>query len=509
MLYNIFLRGIAGMISVVSPKRARMYLQEQERYRSYNAARRPAYNRKWRPAQTSAAQEIKQDWQDVTNAARDLCINNSHAAGLKRRYVIGLIGEGSWPRPKVLNQNAPNKYDFDRELNEEILNRWERFAPHACANGDSFYQLLRVVASHLFHDGGLLVRKVIKRDARGTRLVFEPIEVDRLDKTADVDDDGKGNRVVSGIQLDQYNEPIGYWILSKHPGDGMGESIFVPADQIVHIYDRSRASAISGITRLAPAIINMHNIGMYRQDTMALARVATGYGVFVETNYPEDLADEVAEADEDDRQYENVTVGGVHYLRRGEKISQTKPENPGTQYEPFVRSELRSASVATGMSYEAASNDGSQTNFAGSRQMLLFERAMYRYDFAILEETALNPMYKWFLEFESDFNGLAMPGYDEQPQRYLRVQWSRPKVEWVDPLKDIKAVSEEVRLGGSTLTDYAESRGRDIEEIVATKKYEKELFEQAGIYVGDDVGVPANSRIEQEDEEEDAEQEQK
>ena len=151
--------------------------------------------------------------------------------------------------------------------------------------------------------------------------------------------------------------------------------------------------------------MNFHNIGKYRADTMSLARTALGFGVFVQTEFPEDnfASTATADTDADGREYEFVTPGGIHYLRPGETINQVKPENPGTQYEPFLRAELRGASVGAGMSYESVSNDGSQTNFSGTRQMLLFERALTRYTFAIFEEKFYSRVYRWFIEFEKDF----------------------------------------------------------------------------------------------------------
>ena len=135
------------------------------------------------------------------------------------------------------------------------------------------------------------------------------------------------------------------------------------------------------------------------------------------------------------------------------------------------------------MSYESVSNDGSQTNFSGTRQMLLFERALTRYTFAIFEEKFYSRVYRWFIEFEKDFGKpvLNLPGYEQDPNRFLRCAWSRPKTEWVDPLKDAKAAKEEIAMGVNTLTEFCETAGRDIEEVVATRKYEKELFEKAGV----------------------------
>jgi len=483
-MYDTIARIIAKSLALVAPGYAKKYYQEHMLLRAYTAADRDKSYKNYKPAQSTGAQEIVQSWQTVTNMTRELDRNNSHVVGMKRRFVAGLVGEGSWPRPKILKENPASMYDFDVEKNSDILQRWENWAPEAGANGDSIYQLQRLAGNHFFIDGGILFRKIyIPGENKKKKLAIEPIELDHLDR--DKDTDTPELRIVNGRQLDKYNKVVGYWLKPRHPAEQQTESVFVPAADIIDLYDRNRASDIGGISRLASGAMNFYNVGMYRADTMKLARTALGFGVFVESDDPGAFfGDENEETDDGGNQYQYITPGGVHYLRKGEKINTVKPENPGTQYEPFVRTELRAASVGAGMSYESVSNDGSQSNFSSSRQMLLFERAMMRYTFAIFVERFYSRIYRWFIEHEMDFGSpkpLILPRYEENPQKYLRVSWSRPKTEWVDPLKDAKAGKEEVDMGINTLTDLCETAGRDIEEVVATRKYETELFKAAGL----------------------------
>lgn len=479
MIYDFTTKLIAKTIGLFAPGIARKYLHEHSICRMYEAARNNGANSRFRPQQSSGAQEIHTSWQSVTNKIRALDRDNSHVAGMRRRFVASLVGEGAWPRPKILKNNAENKYDYEAEINNQILERWELWAKDACANGDSVYQLQRIAASHFFIDGGLLIRRVIVDG----KLRLEPIEFDNLDRNKDCDD-GR-IRIVDGKELDEFNRVVAYWIKPRHPAELDTESRRISAEDVIDLFDRERASSVSGISRLACSTMNFYNIGMYRADTMKLARVGTGFGVFVETDFPDEYFQNGAPTDQEDNVYDYIIPGGIHYLRPGEKIAQVNPENPGTNYAPFLKAELQSASVGAGMSYESVSNDGSNTNFSGSRQMLLFERAMIRYTFAIFEERFYSKMYEWFIEHEVYFNGLRMPDYENKKAHYLRASWSRPKTEWVDPLKDANAAMTEINMGANTLTEFCENAGRDIEEVVATRKYEKELFEKAGLIVSE------------------------
>lgn len=480
--YDTVTRTVARLIGIVAPESAQRYVANRYALRGYLAATNKGVDRAFRPAQTSGAQEITESWQSVTNKSRALDRDNAYVSGMRKRFVAAVVGEGSWPRPKTFKKS---RFDLNKELNTMILWLWEHFSKDACANGDSIYQLQRIAAKHYFVDGTFLIRKVFIAGADGKKtLKLEGLEADHLDTMKDVDDGV--NRVVNGIKLDQYNKPLGYWIKKRFPTEFDSASIFVPADEVIHLFDRNRVSDVTGMCQFASVVANLYSIGEYRNATMNLARVATGFGVFVETNSPGDYGQGNSATEGKDEAgvpYAHVIPGGVHYMRPGEKITQVKPESPGSQYEGFVRNELQAASVGAGMSYESISNDGSRSNFSSTRQMLLFERAMARYTFSLFEEQFYNKVYKWFIEFHREFGklGSMMPKYEDEMGRYLAVNWSRPKTEWVDPLKDVKSAAAEVQLGINTLSNLSETAGRDIEETVATLAYEKELFESNGL----------------------------
>jgi capsid protein len=274
MVYDYITRQVAKAIGFFAPGYARKYALEHQILRAYTAAKTTGPDRAFRPQQSSGAQEIVAAWQTIANKARDLDRNNPYVSGMKKRFVAAVVGEGSWPRPKIFK--GDNKYDFNKELNTEVLRRWEIYADDACANGDNIYQLQRIAARHFFVDGAFLIRKMIK----GGQLLLEGLEIDHLDTTKDVDDGIK--RIVGGIELDKYNKPIAYHIMPRHPAEIATLSIREPAENVIHLFDRARASDINGVCSFASVVTNLYSIGEYRTATMNLARVATGFGVFVE-----------------------------------------------------------------------------------------------------------------------------------------------------------------------------------------------------------------------------------
>jgi lambda family phage portal protein len=493
---SLTVRAVAAILRVVSPARAVAYLREQMTYeiqRAYMAAKTTGSDTKWRPTQSSGAQENVAAWQAVTNKARDLARNNPYIVGARRRFRSNLVGEGIWPRPKIRNNGARSRHELNRELNQDILDRWERWTPTASANGDSLYQLQRTAANHDFDDGGFLVQRLILRG----KLRLKLMECDHLDTARDREYSPSQNRIVGGIEVDANNAPVAYWIRPMHPSETQTESVRVPAEDIIHVFDRSRASDVIGIGSYASVVQNFFRLNEYAYSTMDSARLQNHFSVFIETPYIDEYGNvsEVKSGTEVvpttvERRAQYLEPAAIKYCLPGEKPHMVKPEAPGSQYGPFLTKELQAASVGAGVSYESISHDGSQTNFAGSRQLLIIERSYAKMVQARWEEQFHAKIYRWFIDHERQFGKppLAMPGFDERAYDFLRVSFSRPIQEWVDPLKDVQARKEKILMGLSTLTDEAEDMGTDIEEINATLLYEQSLEGIATLRAADKPG---------------------
>lgn len=502
-VYDLITRAIARAVGIVSPMTALRYLHNHAVLsRSYSGAKSKGPNQLWSPSSTSAATEISRDWRRITNRSRDLERNNCYIAGLGRRWVAGTVGEGQWPKAKVLR---PGTSEINAELCDEIEQRWERWQESAGANGDQFTAIQRIVARHILFDGEILVRRTA---APGTAFALEVLEADYLDsgKDGELSD---GGRIVGGIQVDRFGKPTFYHLFAAHPGDKTSSSSPYPASEILHIFERQRASQVRGICHFASIINEIFDTVEFQDATLVLARVATAFGVFVESPNPEDFngSDLTAGTSEDGvTPLQYVNPGAVHYLRRGEKISSVKAEQPGSVYEPFVRSRLRGASVGVGVSYESFANDYSQSTYSSARQAMILERALYRMVTNLIDSKLNIPVYRWFLANETKLPApgvkpLALPGYDRDPRPYWRVQFSRPRQEWIDPKKEAEAAEMRLDMGLDTLTDLCESEGKDFDQMTETRAAEIKRLKALGITREKSGEKPLEGAQEEEDNE--------
>ena len=481
-IHDAITRAVSSVVGIFAPSMAMEYARNRAMMkRAYSAAKTTGPNQMWRPTASSASKEISAAWSKVTARARDLERNNPYVAGLAKKFVTNVVGEGMWPKAKVRMADGT----LDINLNADIENRWERWQETACANGDAFIDLQRQGARHLLIDGEFLVRKIKQA---GIPLAVQLLEADMLDTGKDTTDLSNGGRIVGGIELDRFDKPVAYHLFTSHPSDKISSSTRVPAAEIIHVFDRQRASQVRGICHFASIITEIFDTLEFQDATLTLARVATAFGIFIESPNPADwMPPSGGTTDAGGQPERYLSPGSINTLLPGEKIAQAKPENPGSNYDPFVRSRLRGASAGVGISYETFSNDYSQVSYSSARQAMILERALYRLCSSLIDSKLNQRVYRWFLNNETSLAApgvqpLRIPAYASNPRPYWAVKFSRPRQEWIDPAKEANAARTRLEIGLETLTELAENEGRDIDEVFATRAAEVAKMKELNIF---------------------------
>jgi lambda family phage portal protein len=493
-VYDLVTRAIAGTIGLVSPYYATQYLVRHHQLRAYSAAKTTGSGQSWRPTQgTSAHKEIMAASKLVTGKMRELERNNSHVAGLVRKTVQSVVGSGCWPKAKILKADGT----LDDALAKDIDTRYTKWEAHAGANGDDFATIQRMAVRHFMLDGEVLIHRIARP---GQPLALEALESDYLDVSKDTYTDKI--RIAGGIELDRYGKPVAYWLFQAHPSDRQTDSIRVPAEDILHIFDRQRASQVRGISPLTSIVCDLHDMQEFVASTLVVARVATGFGVMITTPYPEGwMPPGTATYGEDGiTQEEYVNPGAITRLRPGETVNTVKPEQPANTFTPFTQNLLKSAAVGAGVAYETLSGDYSQTNYSSSRLARLQEQAFFKFLCDLLDAMLNVPVYKWWLDIEHRLNGLKLPKYEKDPTPYQAVVYSHPPQPWVDPRNDATAAQTRLQMGLETLTQLAENDGRDIEEVFATRAYEIKRMKELGIFGIDPTVEATEAKTESESE---------
>lgn len=477
--YNAVTGLVAGAINVFSPARACAYRHGREVYRTYAAGEPGGPNQAWLPRRRSADADIRRAHKRILPRARDLAQNSSYISGAIERIINNAVRSGIRPQARIRKTNGEGNESANRAL--EAL--WRDWAPHASLSGElTVYAIQRLALRHDIIDGEVLVHRVYDDSIPGVvPLRLEVLECDHLDATVD----GvlpNGNIARRGIELDPATgRPVAYHLLPYHPGDCLihvrrADSVRVPAADIIHLYDKKRASQTRGVTRLAAIVMESYDLSEYKAAERIGARLAAAFGVFVKSTMPE-FAPGIGVPETGVSELPDyIEPGRIQGLPYGTEIQVASHNRPGTQYEPYVRDSVRSMSVGAGISYEAFSNDYTNASYSSARSASLEERIFYRGLQQYLNDRLNRRIWAWFLE-AAWLAGLAprLPGFADDPRRYSEaVSWQAPGWTWQDPLKDSKAAESAINLATTTRSKIAAQQGEDWDEILEAAIREEE-----------------------------------
>jgi len=496
LTYRALTRIVSGAVSLFSPAAAARYRVARDCYRaySYQAAAPSGPNSQWRPRRQPADVEIRREHETIVARCRDMVRNDPHVRGGVRRIVDNVVRQGIRLQFRAQQKNGKPR----RRLNDEVERHWRRFVRAADVSGHStFYGLQRLILRHLWTDGGVIVHRVFSPTGVFP-LQLEVIELDMLDTSLDGTESSSGNPIIRGIEMDRATgRPVAYRILASHPGGDwrLPKSRRISARDIIHVYDRDRASQHSGIPLMASVVAEMYDLSEFRANTRISSRLASAFSVFVKSQYPEMVGGEnpLFGDTATDALPDYIEAGRIQRLPFGTEIQVAKSDYPGDSYEPYVDSALRAGSVGFGMSFEAFSNNYTDSSYASARSGALEERMGYQGQQGLLNDTLNAGVARWFFEALYLSGAVAMPGYAADPESYLdRVVWQNPGWAWVDPRADAQAAQVELENHITTRRNIAAQRGHDWEEIAGELAAEKELLTEYGLTTaapvsGDDI----------------------
>ena len=427
---------------------------------------------------------------DITARARHLVRNNGYAANAIESWAGNVVGAGIKPSSSIT----------DAGQKAELQKLWLAWTDDSDAEGlTDFYGQQRRAAREVFIAGEVFFRFRPRRPEDGLAVPLQlqmlPSEMLPLSRNETL---ANGNLIRQGIEFDGIGRRVAYWFLRRHPGDltdpGMaGETVRVPAAEIVHVVDPVDAGQLRGVSRFAPAIVKMFLLDQYDDAELDRKKVAAMYALFVTTPSPGEPFDIAEDATSGDRVMD-VQPGQVVMLEPGEEIQTSAPADVGGSYEAFQYRTLLQVSAALGVPYAYLSNDMLKANYSNSRLALLeFRRRIEAWQHAVLVHQLCRAVWRRWMDVAVLSGALVLPGYEKNRARFTACSWLPPKWDWVDPLKDARAEIEQIDAGLKSRTQALAERGYDAEqvdtEIAADQAREKSL----GLVFGSTpLPMPAN-----------------
>ncbi len=465
-------------IAMVSPRTATRRLLARQAFeglsRGYEGAARGRRTDGWRSPGTSADSEIATAGALLRDRMRDLVRNNPHAAKAVAVLVNNIVGAGIMPRA------ASGDDRLDRTVNE----LWEAWARSCDADGQlDFYGLQTLVCREMVEAGEVLVRRRPRRAEDGLVIPaqVQVLEADFLDNTT-TGEIGSGH-AVQGVEFDAIGRRRAYWLFARHPGDAFGalqggfKSAAVPAAEIAHVYEKQRTQA-RGVPWGAPVIRALRDLDDYeiaeivRKKTEACVTAI----VFGADEAEQGIAPTVVDAD--GNRVEQFEPGLIAYARGGKEIRFNQPAATGG-YADYKRASLHTIAAGFRVPYELLTGDLSQVNYSSIRAGLVeFRRMIDAVQWQLFVPLFCDRVWNWFTE--------AAWAAGHIPEPIVRVEWSPPKFEAVDPQKDAMADLLAIRSGTETLAEAIARKGRNPDAVLAEIAATNAKLDELGIVLDSD-----------------------
>ena len=457
---DLWTRIMARAIGAVAPKTAMRFAASRVALASYIGAGGSDHNAHWRPTRKSADAILRTDAVSLVARARSLERNNVLVAGALDKIGDNVVHTGIRPQFTDVRTKAP------LDTLEAAFHAWSRI--------NRFYRIQqRLALRHWWVDGEVFANLWIdpRRIASTNPLRVEILEQDLIDSSKD-GQLGNGNTVRRGIELDKFGDVAAYWILTAHPGDylygGGVDSVRVDASRIVHMWLPLRASQTRGVSRLAPLIEEIRDLSEYKASERVAARLASAFGVFIKTPFPEMGAAQFQQKSGSVSDY--IDPGRIQTLAPGTEIQVAEASRPSSPYEGYVKSSNKDASVGFGLRYGNYSHDYTDSSYSSERSASLDERRGWTGQQDFLVESWCDPIARRWLEVEWATGKMSI-----DPEN-VSVAWQRPGWPWVDPVKDANAAKLKLQMSVTTRRAICAEMGVDFDEVVdELKREDKQL----------------------------------
>ncbi len=411
-----------------------------------------------------SARELKNLWQRSHYLSR----NNAIGATAKHRLVSNWIGNGI--KIRWMNQNGTPA--------EKVQKEWELWCSECTIDGHGdFRNYQKEFAGALMESGEGLSRMYINRRKKSKiPLALQNIEAEQLDPLYSIFD----KSIRTGISFDEFGKPTIYHLWKHHPGayrqisDG-NKRVEVPADDMIHAFERLRPGQWRGIPWLTPVMLNIYEIDELVDATLQRQKAAQAMSWIIENTNPvaafapgsvrSAMSDtDIDPATKQKRKIIQGSAGSVHYLNKGESFKFASIQDIGPNLSTLLQDEMGKIAACLGLTYDQLTGDLSQVNFssirAGLNEFRVRTEIIQRF---IIINLALLPIANRWLELFA----IYVPRIGTAGVYPL---FTLPRRYGVDELKDAQADLMEVQAGFSTMERKLEERDVTFQEIIADRK---------------------------------------
>jgi len=447
----------------------------------------------WIAQARSADEEIRGDLRLLRARARELGRNNSYVKRYFRLLANNVIG----PMGIKLQAQVWLGEEPDVKANAAIEAAWNDWAlaPITVDGRLTLRRFEKLIMKTMACDGEAFVR--LWRGFEGNKygLALQAIDADLIDETFNRPRRGSENEIRMGVEIDAIGRPVGYWVWSAAGIDLMRERYFVPASEMLHLYDPERVNQTRGVTWVHSVMVPAHMLNAYEESEAVAARIgASKMGLFEKRtdSVAGDLASEQKPATME------ANPGTFEIVPDGYEFKAWEPEHPTAQFPAFIKQMLRKIASGFNVFYNVLANDAEGVSYSTMRSFALVERDDWRSIQQDFIDLWRRPLYSAWLGMALLTGTLKLTSRD--PSRYMAVRHRPRGWQWIDPEEEAKAAVISIQNGLGTRTGFLAEKGEDLEDVFAELAREEALAKEYGLSISAEAPQEASKPEVEEDE---------
>lgn len=357
-------------------------------------------------------------------------------------------------------------------------------------------QMERLVCRTWLRDGEALGQLLLGKVSNFTHLHAVPFSIELLEPDyLPWNYNDAANGVVQGITRDAWRRVKGFNLLTQHPGSVLGyassfKTKFVPADRMLHIANRKRIGQSRGQPLLHAVLTRLADIKDYEESERVAARISAALAMFIKKGSPDDYTPSPGAAGGDGQAVgaRSIPIApGMVFdgLMPGEDVGMIESNRPSQFVESFRNGQLRAVAAGTRMGYSTATRSYNGT-YSAQRQELVESQLGYdqlQHEFI---DYWSRKVYRTFVEMALLSGVLRAPPDLDMTSVYNAV-YQGPVMPWINPVQEANAWKLLVEAGFADEAEVSRARGRNPQELKASRTAEIKTNRAAGLVFSSDA----------------------
>lgn len=485
------------VINVVSPRRGLIRAMHRQKRNAINNLSRKfegAGNGRRHSGWISRSNEnvnqvINKDLRALVSRSREISINDPYAKKAPITLANNIIGTGIIGVPYIVGSDVIEKRKDDSAGSlQKVITSWNEWQNdlNCDYNSELNFSGLQYLAMRSIVVSGeiLIIKRRVPSVENKYGLQLQLIEGDFIDTSITETKTSDGGFVEYGIRYNSQGKKTGMYLFDRHPSYPEAKSSFVPTNDIIHIFDIFRVGQNRGVPESASTLIKQRDLSDYEDAELLGKKAQSCMPIFVtKQNSPEDDGNNL------NSPLEEIEPGQINYMNPGESIVMGSPP-ASTGFESFTRTQHRAISNGYNLTYEMYTGDLSTVNFSSGRMGAIeFQKTVEYWQYTVLIPKLCERIFQWFMETAKVTLGIPK-------ETIFKANWTAPKRQMIDPLKEVTAARLSVRSGFNSWQNIVKENGYSPDDILADQIAANKAFKTAGLMPEFDASFDANAKIE-------------